>query len=64
MTTPRCSVKNIPARWLSLLAAAMGFPADYVFCGSRENRVKQIGNAWPNGLAEALCGELIGSIAA
>ena len=41
------------------LAAAMGFERDYQFFGSRENRVKQIGNAWPNGLAEALCSEII-----
>lgn len=41
------------------LAAAMGFAPDYVFVGSRENRVKQIGNAWPNGLAEALCLEIV-----
>lgn len=27
------------------LAAAMGFPAGYQFCGTREDVVKQIGNA-------------------
>jgi site-specific DNA-cytosine methylase len=27
------------------LAAAMGFPAGYKFCGNREDVVKQIGNA-------------------
>jgi DNA (cytosine-5)-methyltransferase 1 len=46
------------------LAAAMGFDSDYQFCGSREDMVKQIGNAWPNHLAEALCSEIIGSVAA
>lgn len=37
------------------LAAAMSFPKDYVFKGTREQRVKQIGNAVPVRLAEALC---------
>jgi DNA (cytosine-5)-methyltransferase 1 len=46
------------------LAAAMGFDPNYRFCGSRENRVKQIGNAWPNGLAEALCSEMLEALAA
>ena len=41
------------------LAGAMGFEPEYKFCGSRENRVKQIGNAWPNALAEALCREIL-----
>ncbi len=46
------------------LAAAMGFDPEYQFCGSRENRVKQIGNAWANGLAEALCAEILKTLAA
>lgn len=37
------------------LAAAMSFPKDYHFAGNRENKVKQIGNAVPVRLAEALC---------
>jgi len=37
------------------LAAAMGFPADYLFTGSQAEQVRQIGNAVPVGLAEALC---------
>ena len=37
------------------LAAAMGFPADYQFTGTREECVKQIGNAVPVNLAKALC---------
>lgn len=41
------------------LALAQGFPADYKFEGNREQIVKQIGNAVPCGLAEALCGVLI-----
>ena len=36
------------------LAAAMSFPKDYVFSGNREQKVKQIGNAWSNRLSEAL----------
>lgn len=37
------------------LARAMGFPDDYAFSGNRGDRVKQIGNAVPVGLAHALC---------
>lgn len=41
------------------LAAAQGFPADYQFTGTREERVRQIGNAVPVNLATALCRELL-----
>ncbi len=36
------------------LAAATSFPKSYVFQGTREDVVKQIGNAWPGELATAL----------
>jgi DNA (cytosine-5)-methyltransferase 1 len=36
------------------LAALQGFPADYVFTGSRRERVRQIGNAAPPPLAEPM----------
>ncbi len=37
------------------LAAAMSFPRSYSFAGTREDRVRQIGNAVPVKLAKALC---------
>jgi DNA (cytosine-5)-methyltransferase 1 len=37
------------------LSAAMSFPEGYQFAGNREAKVKQIGNAVPVRLAEALC---------
>lgn len=37
------------------LAAAMVFPADYQWRGTKTARIKQIGNAWPVHLATALC---------
>lgn len=37
------------------LAAAQGFPKNYVFTGTKSDTVKQIGNAVPCGLARALC---------
>lgn len=37
------------------LAAAQGFPKDYQFTGNRGEQVKQIGNAVPTHLAQALC---------
>lgn len=37
------------------LSAAMGFPKHYVFTGTRESKVKQIGNAVPVNTAKALC---------
>lgn len=46
------------------LARAMSFPDDYQFSGNRELKVKQIGNAVPVGLAQALCSALIADSAA
>lgn len=42
------------------LARAMSFPDGYEFAGTRDQKVKQIGNAVPRRLAQALCRELIG----
>ncbi len=42
------------------LARAQGFPAAYEFDGTREQVVKQIGNAVPVNLARALCCALLG----
>ncbi len=41
------------------LAAATSFPKSYQFHGTREEIVKQIGNAWPGELARALCSEVV-----
>lgn len=41
------------------LAAAMGFPEDYVFTGTKTNVTAQIGNAVPVHLAKALCERLL-----
>jgi DNA (cytosine-5)-methyltransferase 1 len=41
------------------LAAAMSFPKEYRFAGNREAVVKQIGNAVPGFLSEALCQSLL-----
>jgi len=43
------------------LAAAMSF-GDYKFTGGKVDQVKQIGNAVPVRMAEALCGSLLGAI--
>ena len=43
------------------LALAQGFPKDYQFTGNQCDIVKQIGNAVPVGLAEALCLSILGS---
>ena len=37
------------------LAQAQGFDRDDVFCGTRTDQVRQIGNAVPVGTAQALC---------
>ena len=42
------------------LAAAMSFPKSYHFVGTREERVKQIGNAVPVQTAKALCKAILG----
>lgn len=41
------------------LAAAMSFPKGYVFMGTREQKVKQIGNAVAVNMAKALCKAII-----
>ena len=41
------------------LAVLQGFPDDYVFAGSRRDRVKQIGNALPSHIASACLKPLI-----
>lgn len=41
------------------LAAAMGFPKNYEFLGTREQQVKQIGNAVACNTAKALCKALL-----
>lgn len=41
------------------LAAAQGFPAGYHFCGTKTEKIKQIGNAVPVKTAEALCRALL-----
>lgn len=41
------------------LARAQGFPNDYLFTGTGAEIVKQIGNAVPVGLAEAMCSAAI-----
>jgi DNA (cytosine-5)-methyltransferase 1 len=45
------------------LAAATSFPRTYVFTGSREDVVKQIGNAWPGEIATALCTSALADVA-
>jgi DNA (cytosine-5)-methyltransferase 1 len=37
------------------LAAAMGFPKEYTFCGNKGDKIRQIGNAVPVNTAKALC---------
>ena len=37
------------------LSAAMGFPENYCFAGTREAKVRQIGNAWSVRTAKAIC---------
>lgn len=41
------------------LAAAQGFPSGYWFSGNKADQIKQIGNAVPCGLAEAISREML-----
>jgi DNA (cytosine-5)-methyltransferase 1 len=41
------------------LSAAMSFPKEYVFTGTRADKVRQIGNAWDVSLGRALCKSLL-----
>jgi DNA (cytosine-5)-methyltransferase 1 len=42
------------------LALAQGFPKSYIFLGTREERVRQIGNAWEGETATAICRAALG----
>lgn len=59
LVEPRVENHRLDIRFRMLqpreLARAMSFEDGYQFMGSREARVRQIGNAWPVRLAEALC---------
>lgn len=44
------------------MAALQGFPKDYVFQGSRRERVRQLGNAVPVPLARAMIGAVLESL--
>ncbi len=46
----------------SELAAAMGFPKDYRFVGTKTDAVRMIGNAWSCRIAQALCACILESI--
>jgi len=61
LVTPRSEPHDILYRMFQPheLSAAMGFPSDYQFHGTREDQVKQIGNAVAVGLAEAHCFEAL-----
>lgn len=45
------------------LAAAQGFPKDYMFSGNKTETVKQIGNAVPVNTAKALCEAILRGVA-
>jgi DNA (cytosine-5)-methyltransferase 1 len=63
LVVPECYPLGIDIRFRMLqpreLAAAMGFPSDYEFCGTQTETTEQIGNAVPVNLAQALCERLL-----
>ena len=44
------------------LAAATGFPKDYIFTGTKVDVVKQIGNAVPPNFAKAIFRQILSEI--
>ena len=46
------------------LAAATGFPSDYVFTGTKVDVVKQIGNAVPPNFAKAMFSQILSEMVA
>lgn len=62
--TMNCAVVDILFRMLQPheLAAAMSFPKSYFFFGNREQKVKQIGNAVPVRLGEALFATILSKV--
>lgn len=65
LVLPECYPWGIDIRFRMLqpreLAAAMGFPENYEFCGNKTETIEQIGNAVPVNLAAALCDRLLDS---
>lgn len=63
LVLPECYPWGLDVRFRMLqpreLAAAMGFPSDYAFCGNKTETIEQIGNAVPVNLAAALCERLL-----
>lgn len=63
LVIPELNGKRLDIRFRMLhpheLSAAMSFPNDYKFSGTRDQKVKQIGNAVPVMLAKALCKTLL-----
>jgi len=66
--SPWSSPKGVDVRFRILqpheLSAAMGFPEDYQFVGTKTDTVRMIGNAWSIRTAEALCHTLLANIGA
>lgn len=63
LVEPRLNGQTLDIRFRMLrpheLAAAMGFPADYAFAGTKTDQVKQIGNAISVRTMAALCRDIL-----
>jgi DNA (cytosine-5)-methyltransferase 1 len=51
---PGKDFEGLPRLTVEMVARIQGFPPDWIFAGSKTNRYRQIGNAFPPPVAEAV----------
>ena len=51
---PEKDFEGIPRLTVEMVARIQGFPSDWIFTGSKTNKYRQVGNAFPPPVAEAV----------
>jgi len=52
--SPEKDFEGMPRLTVEMVARIQGFPSDWTFIGSKTNRYRQVGNAFPPPVAEAV----------
>jgi len=52
--SPEKDFEGLPRLTIEMVARIQGFPSDWIFTGSKTNKYRQIGNAFPPPVAEAI----------
>jgi DNA (cytosine-5)-methyltransferase 1 len=61
---PQPSFDGMPKLTVRMAARLQGFPADWLFAGSKTHSYRQVGNAFPPPVAEAVARAIAGALAA